>query len=333
MTLSRSALKAPPPDSYARFAPEFGQRVLLTVDTEEGFDWDAPFQRDGYSLDHVPRIRRFQEFCEQLGVVPLYLVDWPIANDQQAVEIIGEALRCGTAEVGVQLHPWVNPPFDEKLNAHNSYAGNLPGELETAKFMALRDRIEERFGKPPISYRAGRYGLGSNTSALLRQAGIAIDTSVRSLFDYSAQSGPDYSGHPLMPYWLDDDRSLLELPVTSVYWGLLRNQGQMLHRLQRHIPTLFTILPKLGLLERIALTPEGVTVEEALRGIDIALDEGLPLLVLSFHSPTLAPGNTSYAANEAEVEALYDWFERVYAYLDKRSVLPVTAAEVLASAK
>lgn len=333
MTDPRSMLEPPHPSSHARFAPDFGQRALLTVDTEEEFDWDAPFEREGYGLKHVARLRRFQEFCEALQISPLYLVDWPIANDPQAVEIIGDAVRRGTAEVGVQLHPWVNPPFDEGLNARNSYAGNLPAELEKSKFSALRDRIEQSFGKAPLSYRAGRYGIGPNTLAMLQETGVSIDTSVRSLFDYSAQSGPDFSRHPLVPYWADNARTVLELPVTTVYWGLLRNQGPLVHQMQRYIPTLFRILPKFGLLERIALTPEGVTFEEALRGIDIALDMGLPLLVLSFHSPTLAPGNTPYAATEADVEALYDWFERIYAYLSQRGVSSVTAQEVLASAQ
>ncbi len=333
MTVSRSMLEPPHPSSHARFASDFGQRVLLTVDTEEEFNWDAPFAREGYGLEHVGRLQRFQDFCEALQVSPLYLVDWPIANDPQAVEIIGDAVKRGTAEVGVQLHPWVNPPFDEELNASNSYAGNLSADLERSKFSALHERIEQAFGKAPLSYRAGRYGIGPNTLAMLQEFGVSIDTSVRSLFDYTAQSGPDFSRHPLVPYWADDARTVLELPVTSVYWGLLRNQGPLLHQMQRYIPTLFKILPQFGLLERIALTPEGVTFEEALRGIDIALDMGLPLLVLSFHSPTLAPGNTPYASTEDDVEALYDWFERVYAYLDQRSVSAVTAQEVLASAQ
>lgn len=324
---------APPGgDRACRFADSFGQRVLLTVDTEEEFDWNAPFSRDRHGLRHVAAIPRFQAFCEKLGAHPVYLVDWPIANDPAAAEIIGDAVARGTADVGIQLHPWVNPPFDEQVNEFNSYAGNLPRELEAAKFTALRDRIEQAFGTAPKIYRAGRYGLGPNTAEILKQCGIVLDTSVRSLFDYRAQQGPDYSDHPLAPYWVDSEHSLLELPVTTVYWGLLRQLGKHLHRAQRHLPTFFAGLSRFYLLERIALTPEGVTTEEAIRGIDIALDDGLPLLVLSFHSPTLAPGHTPYAANEAEVEAVYDWLTRIYAYLGQRGVNSVTVDEIIAAA-
>lgn len=330
-TNSISMTVPPSADTLCRFAPEFGQRVLLTVDTEEEFDWNAPFSRTQHGLRHVAAIPRFQAYCETIGAHPVYLVDWPIANDPAAVEILRDAARRGKAEIGVQLHPWVNPPFDEEVSARNSYAGNLPRELEAAKFTALRDRIEEAFGAAPRIYRAGRYGLGPNTADILKANGITIDTSVRSLFDYRAQAGPDFSAHPLAPYWVDEERTLLELPVTTVYWGVLRQLGRHLQRAQRHMPTFFGGFARFRMLERIALTPEGVTAEEAIRGIDIGLDEGLPLLVLSLHSPSLAPGFTPYASSEAEVEAVYEWLGNIYAYLDQRAVRSITVEEVIAA--
>lgn len=319
----------PCPCHAARFPPEFGQRVLLTIDTEEEFDWEGPFTRDRHGLKHVEAIPRFQAFCEEIGAHPVYLVDWPIATNARAVEIIGDALRRGKADIGAQLHPWVNPPFEEEVNARNSYAGSLPVELEKAKLSALCEMIDKAFGRAPLIYRAGRYGLGPNSAEILKANGIAIDTSVRSLFDYRAQSGPDYSHHPITPYWVDDARQLLELPVTSVYWGLLRQMGRQLHRAQRHVPTMFGGFSRLRLLERIALTPEGVTAEEAIRGIDIALDEQLPVMVLSLHSPTLAPGFTPYTRTEEDVEALYVWLREIYAYLASRKVESTTVADII----
>lgn len=326
-----SMLEVPATGSMAAFASDFGQRVLLTVDTEEEFNWNGPFRRDGYGLSHVAAIPRFQSFCESLGVQPVYLVDWPIVKDARAAEIIADAVRRGVAEVGVQLHPWVNPPFDEDVCEHNSFAGNLPRELEAAKFLALCDAIESAVGATPQIYRAGRYGLGPHTADLLKGAGIKVDTSVRSLFDYSLRGGPDFSHHPLAPYWVDDERQLLELPVTSVYSGPLQRLGPLLHRAQRHIPTFFSGFSRLKLLERIALSPEGVSAAEALRGIENAMQQRLPVLVLSFHSPSLAPGHTPYAADAAAVEAIYDWFTVIYADLARRGVLPTTVREIIAA--
>ncbi|WP_369026147.1 polysaccharide deacetylase family protein [Qipengyuania sp. RANM35] len=322
-------LDPPRRQQAARFAEGFGPRALLTVDTEEEFDWKGDFSRDGYGLDSIRRIAKLQQFCEGIGVSPVYLVDWPVANSPVAQEVIGSAVAAGKAEIGIQLHPWVNPPFDEEVDRHNSFAGNLPHALEREKFTLLRDLIEEKFATPPRIYRAGRYGIGRETARMLADTGVAIDTSVRACFDYSAEGGPDYSAHPVAPYWADGERKLLELPLTTVYWGMLRRQGETLYPLTKRFPRAAGVLSRLGLLERIALTPEGVSSEEALRGIDIALDDGLPLLVLSFHSPSLVPGYTPYVRDEDDLDRFYEWLRSVYGYFDLRGVRPTTVAEIM----
>jgi len=325
----RSMLDPPPRSALARFDKAFGQRFLLTVDTEEEFDWNEPLAREGHGLDHVPRLAKFQAFCEDEGVVPVYLVDWPISQSSHAAEILRGPLAARKAEIGVQLHPWVNPPFEEQVTPHNSFAGNLPRELEAAKFDQLREAIERNFGVAPAIYRAGRYGVGAHSAAMLADGGIAIDTSVRANFDYGAGGGPDFSRHPLAPYWLDVDKRLLELPLTSVYWGMLRRQGQWVYPALARLPLLRAACAHAGLLERIPLTPEGTTADEAIRGIDMAIDDGLPVLVLSFHSPSLLPGKTPYVRDQDDLDALYHWFRRVFAYLEVRQVAPTTVAGIV----
>jgi len=329
--LDRPISALPGHDAIARFRPEWGQRSLLTVDTEEEFDWDGPYTPNEHGLDHIGRLRKFQQFCEGIGVSPVYLIDWPVASSPLAVEILGDAVKSGNAEIGIQLHPWVNTPHDETVNPYNSYAGNLPPALEREKFLRLRDKIAEKFDTAPMIYRAGRYGLGPNSAEMLRDAGIAIDTSVRSKFDYRPGHGPNYSKSPLVPYWLDTQQSVLELPLTSVFWGVLRKQGDLLQPLLNRYPLLAGALSKLALLERIPLTPEGISSEEALRGIDIAIDDGLPVLVLSFHSPSLVSGNTPYVRTEDDLDQFYDWWRTIFAYLEKRGVTPTSVEEIIKS--
>ena len=78
-------------------APEFidiqsfsGTRFLITVDTEEEFNWDKPFTRDQHGTSHIGAIARFQTLCERSGVKPVYLVDYPIADDPKAVDGVGQ---------------------------------------------------------------------------------------------------------------------------------------------------------------------------------------------------------------------------------------------------
>lgn len=319
--------KSPGRQDFVQFAPGFAQRFLVTVDVEEEFDWSRPITRDGYSLAAIDAISDFQALCDQYGITPLYLVDWPVITDPRGKEIYGALVRQGRAEVGVQLHPWVNPPFDEPISQRNSYAGNLPAALERAKFLRLRDAIIDATGTPPIAYRAGRYGIGAETLNLLRETGIRFDTSVRSNFDYSKSGGPDFRGYPLEPYWLDRTLGIIELPVTSVYCGLLRRQGTFFSL--AHMAGLTKSLMARGrLLERISLTPEGISVSEVLRGIDIALDDGLPILNFSFHSPSLRAGNTPYVRQTEDVAAFFDWWHQVLAYLAKRHVKPTSLAGI-----
>lgn len=326
-----SLLNLPSEAQSVSFREGFGQRFIVTVDTEEEFDWNAPLQREGHSLETIPALRTFQQFCEGFGVVPSYMLDYPIATDPRAAEILHGAVAAGQAEIGVQLHPWVSPPFEEVVTEFNSYAGNLPPALEREKFSRLHSAITSNFGAAPLTYRAGRYGLGPNTLDILKDHGIAIDTSVRALFDYSHAGGPNFRNHPLKPYWVDAERKLMEMPLTTVYWGMLRQAGNTIYPHMWRTPSMRGVLARASLLERIPLTPEGVTAQEAIRGVDIAIDSGLPILVFSFHSPSLAPGHTPYVRNEADLATFYDWWRQLFGYLAARNVRPTSVSEIMAS--
>lgn len=322
-------LDCPAAPDFVQFREGFGRRFVLTVDTEEEFDWSAPLDREGHSIQTLPRLRKFQQFCESNGVVPVYLIDYPVAASLGAVEALGEAVADGRAEIGVQLHPWVNPPHAEEVSRRNSFAGNLPEALEREKLTRLRDLIEERFHVAPVVYRAGRYGLGPNTAGILQDNGIAIDSSVRTHFDYSHEGGPCYRGHPLRPYWIDHAAGLMELPLTTVFWGPLRRFGPWIYPRLWRVPAMRGALSQLALLERIPLTPEGVTAREARRGIDAAIALDLPVLVFSFHSPSLAAGFAPYVRSEEQLDAFYDWWRKVFVLLAQRGVAPAGIGEVM----
>ncbi|MBL0925229.1 MAG: polysaccharide deacetylase family protein [Sphingomonadaceae bacterium] len=304
-----------------------GPRFILTVDTEEEFDWNKPFARDGFGTSHLHAVPRFQELCGKYGIIPCYLIDFPIAEDSFGVELLGGYARNGVAEIGVQLHPWVNPPFDEPVSLQNSYACNLPEALERAKLTILHETIVSRFELRPDAYRAGRYGAGANTAAILDDLGITIDSSVRSRFNYSDQGGPDYTYHPLAPYWLRSG-SVLELPLTTVFAGALRSAGPVMFGEIFESQTVRSMLARSKMLERIALTPEGIPLSKALEGIDLALEKAVPIINLSFHSPSLAIGHTPYVQDAGQLELLFEWFEGVFSHLQASAVRPTCMAEI-----
>jgi hypothetical protein len=321
-------LTPPRPEQIASFPDDFGTRFWVTIDTEEDFDWGKPFSRLHHGLASLARLGECQTYFNAHGVTPLYLVDWPVINHAEAGAMLRDAVARGAAEVGAQLHPWVNPPFEEVVNARNSYTGNLPPVLQRAKMSALRDRITEVIGVAPQAYRAGRYGLGSETAAMLTELGFRCDTSVRSGFDYSGGHGPDYRYRPLRPWW-EAGGDLLEAPLTTLFAGPAGERGY--HRLARLGSPALSLAARAGVVERIALTPEGIPVDRACAAIDHALVLGLPLLNFSFHSPSLEPGHTPYVRTAADLASFYRWWDQVLAHLERCGVRAATVADVLAA--
>lgn len=323
-------LPVPTPDRHVHWPADFGQRFTIFVDTEEEFDWSRPLARDNRSVSATAAIPAATRRFADLGAPLTFLVDHPVATDPQSIAAIGAALAGGTgAAVGSQLHPWVNPPFDEAVTPANSYPGNLPEALEATKLDALGDAINAAFGTAPRIYRAGRYGIGPNTWRLLAARGYAIDTSMRARFDYRHQSGPDF-------LWIGNDaflgdHGIVELPLTTVDTGLLRILGRPLHRVAARVPRGLGVLARTGLLNRVALTPEGVPVGEALEAICVAVGDGLPLLNFSFHSPTLVAGHTPYARDAAGVAAFWAWWDAVLGLLARLGVRSVGAGELVAA--
>lgn len=304
-----------------------GPSFVLTVDTEEEFDWSMPFSRTRHGTTHLQSIPRFQALCSSHAVVPCYLIDYPITQDAFGVDLLSGYVHANTAEIGVQLHPWVNPPFAEDVSSYNSYACNLPEPLERAKLSNLHAAIVERFGVTPDAYRAGRYGAGPHTASILADLGIAIDTSVRSRFDYSAQGGPDYTDHPVHPYWITRG-TLMELPLTTVFAGAMRSMGDRVFGRWFASQPARSALARTGLIERIALTPEGISLAKAIHAIDLAMENDVQIMNLSFHSPSLAVGHTPYVRDTAQLEQLYAWFVGVFAHLKACGVRPTTMAEI-----
>lgn len=304
-TTCRSVL---PPRRRLRLAPDTPPFLLVQVHTEEEFDWDAPFDREAVATTAFGELARLQALFERHGVTPTYAVDWPVLANPEATAALLDWRSRRVAEVGAHLHPWVTPPHDEQLSAHNSFAGNLPAELERAKLARLTDRIEQCVGARPCTFVAGRYGIGARTPVYLAELGYRVDGSATPPFDYRAEGGPDFSRFPTSPYWHETEPVVLGLPVTGGFVGALRGVGARLYPLLRRAPArrlrLEAVSSRMGLLERVRLSPEGFSLDEMKGLVRRLLRDGERVFSLSMHSTSLLPGATSYSASDADVVAL-----------------------------
>ncbi|MEO7827894.1 MAG: WalW protein, partial [Allosphingosinicella sp.] len=250
---SLDRLDRPPAESrYIALPDAFGRRFTVFCDTEEEFDWAKPRSRDNRATTHMAAMPDLQERFRRRGVKCVHLVDHPIATDPDSIAMLREWLDRDEISIGTQLHPWVNPPHEEEVNTFNSFVGNLPIGLERAKIENLTATIASAFGRRPVVYRAGRYGVGPNTAGLLGEAGYEADVSVRALHDYSDESGPDFSRVRPFPFRVGDS-GLVELPLSAAYVGRLRARGRAVYRAAARVPRGRGILFRTGLLNRVPL--------------------------------------------------------------------------------
>lgn len=292
--------------------------LFVVVDTEEEFDWSASFDRRNTSVQHMLVIDSLQSVFDEFGVRPVYVCDYPIATQRESIDALSKIHGSGRCEIGAHLHPWVTPPHDEEVNAHNSYPGNLPRELELAKLRALTHALETNFGVRPRSYKAGRYGFGPHTAAALAELGYTVDLSPCPPFDLGADGGPDWSAFPVDPYWHGASGELLVVPTTGAYVGFARGLGHGFYRLTTspalrgaRVPG---ILSRLGAFERLHLSPEGYLGEHHRRITRTLLASGVRTFTFALHSPSVLPGCTPYVRTESDKRAFLDACRRYFEF-------------------
>ncbi|MEG3178505.1 polysaccharide deacetylase family protein [Sphingomonas sp. RB3P16] len=322
---------APAPAELIAWPDAFGTRFTVFVDTEEEFDWSAPLARDAHSVGAMAALPAAHARFADRGVPLTYMVDYPIVADAFAVDVLRGALADGVSAVGTQLHPWVNPPFDEALTPANSYAGNLPPALEAAKLDVLTDAIVAAFGRRPLVYRAGRYGIGPTTLRLLAERGYRLDSSMRARYAYTADGGPDFAAIGNAAFRTGPAGAVVELPLTTVYTGALRRGGTALYRALGPIPRGRGLFARTHLLSRVALTPEDMPLRDALEAVAVAVGEGLRLLNFAFHSPSVAPGHTPYVRDAADLARFHRWWDGVLGDLARRGIGAASLDEIIAA--
>ncbi len=279
--------------------------LLVVIDTEEEFDWRQPHSRANTAVTSIGAQGPAQDIFARYGIVPTYVIDYPVASDSVAVGALRTFYDLGACRIGTHLHPWVNPPHSELVTALNSYPGNLPADLEHAKLESLTTAIAVAFGATPTIYKAGRYGVGPATAGILEALGYKIDLSVVPYTKFTADGGPDFSACGVEPWWFGTRGDLLEIPLACGFYGLLRRVGPALYPrvsgtlgMRLRLPGM---LARSNLLERIRLTPEGADLSANIRLARSLYQQGCRIFTLTYHSPSLVPGLTPYVRSKAEL--------------------------------
>ena len=291
--------------------------LTVVIDTEEEFDWDKPFSRENVAVESIATQSKAQEIFARYGIVPTYVIDYPVASTESSVACLKPIMEAGACEIGAHLHPWVNPPYEEEVCALNSYPGNLQPDLEHSKLKELTETIERNFGRRPTVYKAGRYGVGPNTASILAELGYKVDVSVVPYTAFTNDGGPDFRSFAFQPYWFgDSEAELLELPLSCGFHGALSQVGKQVFPLISGPLGLSVrmpgILSRSHMLERIRLSPEGANHAEHRRLTTSLLKQGCRLFSFTYHSPSLAAGHTPYVRSESDLQAFLESLDRYF---------------------
>ena len=297
---------------------------VLSVDTEEEWDWSGPFPEGKFSVKNTCHIPEFQGFCESLGIRPTYFIDYAIADDPESAACLKDPLDSGTCEIGGHLHSWCTPPIEEDISDHdNSLIVNLPIDLVERKLDSLNVKLENVFGKKPVSFRSGRWDINGPVLKLLASRGYTIDSSIHPYFSYD--DSPD------IPFWPDyencivegNQREIYEIPVTS---GYNFPDFPFWHRLHLTLSTSFLkhfrlvgILWKLGAIRKIHLSPELASADDMVKLVKAAIKKEHRVIHMFFHSSSLMPGASPYVKNTADKEKLYQKIKAVFSYLQENT--------------
>lgn len=322
-------------------------KLLITIDTEEDNAWSG---NPGVSTENVTCLRRFQEVAARHGMKPTWLCTHTVLADPRLAEALGPAVSSGTAEIGTHLHPWNCPPFPEGIPAdpgEQYYATEIAASDFEAKMRCIVESIRAQFGVDPSSYRAGRWGFDARQIPALLSLGIRIDCSVTPHTSWhehrgrrTGAGGPDFRSAPHHPYWLDSsdvrregNSGLLELPMTILYArGPFRDRRAFWPVVDRCRYTPFGKLLQRSGWTATTFRPRGETgLPELLDVWRAAKDEGLPYVMLMFHSSELLPGGSPYYQDANAVERLYEVLETLFSELQRAGVRGNTLAEFAAS--
>ncbi len=299
---------------------------ILSVDTEEEWDWADSFPNDNFSLSNINEIPAFQLFCQELGIKPTYFVDYAVADNKAAANILA-SINKQHCEIGAHLHPWANPPFYEATTEKTSHVVNLPIEQIKAKLELLNKKIEQNIGTRPNSFRTGRWGVNGEILQLLVNENINIDSSVYPLY---VNQHFNCEQAPLQPYWPSFDtptksgiqRNILEIPVTCGFNRQNYPIGQKIHKLMAKPPFTWIkangILWHTGLLRKIYLSPELCSAKDMIKLVDTSLNKDQKVLHMYLHSSSLVEGITGLSEDINARESICKRIQEVISYLQTK---------------
>ena len=295
---------------------------LITIDTEGDNLWE----NSEVTTQNAAYLERFQTLCDRFGFKPTYLTNYEMASEPVFQQFGRSVIQHGSAEIGTHLHAWNSPPLTGDDTGHKAYLIEYPDEVMRSKFDYLHKLLEDTFGVPMQSHRAGRWAFDKRYAALLAEYGYQVDCSVTPFVDWRAtkgrldgQGGTDYRHFPAHAYFMDlqqidraGDSTLLQVPMSTrpkhAPWVNALKQGfDQLRGKSPRAPSIQWLRSKRNNLAQMQQTAERCLAEPGADYVEYML-----------HSSEFMPGGSPTFDSAIRIESLYLELEQFFAWIAQR---------------
>ena len=164
---------------------------------------------------------------ERYGVVPTYVIDYPVASTASSADRLSEIASSGALSHRGALASVGQSAVHEAVEARMSYGCNLGLELEREKIANLKTAIRDHRRRRCSGLQGRSLRVRSKTAGILEELDFDIDVSVNPNMDFTDDGGPSFEGFSVEPAHFGQTRRLLELPCTTGFIGASRPLGSV----------------------------------------------------------------------------------------------------------
>lgn len=320
--------------------------LVFTIDTEPDDQWAMPASAHGPStltFANTRALGRLIGFLHERGLKATWLTSYSVARDPASVRILRDAAAAGD-EIGGHLHAWETPPFAAGDSSAHPYIYEYLPDVQRAKLHNMTRALEDAFGKRPVSYRAGRWGIEERGIDDLADAGYEVDSSVVPGYTFEGSKGledggPDFRGYlngrPQVPFRAG---RLWEVPASTTTVGALGNGGvsSTVARFLSQRPDIVSraaikALSVSGAMRLIWVRPLAHPRADLMKAALRLANTGASVINVMFHSSETHIGTSPRTRTPENVERLYGDLQAVAtALLATGRIVPRTLSEALA---
>jgi hypothetical protein len=291
------------------------KKFVITIDTEGDNLWQWN-RKSPITTENTKFLARFQKLCEQYGFKPVWLTNFEMINDLRYVDFIIDVEERKAGEIGMHLHAWNTPPLYNLplVQSGLPFLIEYPKDIMRKKVDTMTSLIEKKTGIRPTTHRAGRWAMDDRYYSILKEFGYTVDCSVTPHINWSKIApgqtkicGSDYSSKLEMPYWIDQDKTLLEVPVT------IRNTKAFIMPDDYSLKNMARTISRCIKGQTMWLRPSGHNRNAMLYYLDMINESDSDYIMFMLHSSEFMPGGSPNFRTERSIDDLFTTIEAVFA--------------------